>query len=295
MARFRSTRQIKREREKRGLQLQLLLASRVKTPPSAHHMHRGSEPSADPSIPAGGARSGGDGIFAGGPSRWSGGGGGGRGDYSDYDNKSGYVKLFVGTVPRIASEDDVRHLFEEHGDVLEVALIRDKKTGEQQECCFVKYATSEEAKRAIRALHNQYTIPGAMGPVEVRYASCEKERLGSIEHKLFVASLNKQATAKEIEEIFSPFGHVEDVYIMKDGTRQSRGCGFVEFSSKEPALSAMNSLSGTYIMRGCEQPLIVRFADPKRPRPGESRPTSNIGAPRGRHMPPDAWHPSSLS
>jgi hypothetical protein len=27
-------------------------------------------------------------------------------------------------------------------------------------CCFVKYATSEEAERAIRALHNQWTIPG---------------------------------------------------------------------------------------------------------------------------------------
>jgi hypothetical protein len=74
----------KREREKRGPQLQLLLASRVKAPPSAHHMHRGSEPSVDPSVPAGGARSGGDGIFADGPSRWSGGGGGGRGDYSGW-------------------------------------------------------------------------------------------------------------------------------------------------------------------------------------------------------------------
>jgi hypothetical protein len=47
-------------------------------------MHRGSEPSVDPSVPAGGARSGGDGIFADGPSRWSGGGGGGRGDYSGW-------------------------------------------------------------------------------------------------------------------------------------------------------------------------------------------------------------------
>jgi hypothetical protein len=78
----------------------------------------------------------------------------------------------------------------------------------------------------------------------------------------------------------------------------------------------MNSLSGTYIMRGCEQPLIVRFADPKRPRPGESRggpafggpgvsprsdaalvirTTANLDEPRGRHMPPDAWRPSSPS
>ncbi|PNT62821.1 hypothetical protein BRADI_4g08727v3 [Brachypodium distachyon] len=347
-------------------------------------MHRGSDRTGDLPGPAGGARSGGDGRFARGPSRWSGGGGGGgggggspphrsssrggagdgggggrfhpyrgpseysvgtggsggyrggggggdfgdtaggprnryggggggggRGDHSDHDNKSGYVKLFVGSVPRTANEDDVRPLFADHGDVLEVALIRDRKTGEQQGCCFVKYATSEEAERAIRALHNQCTIPGAMGPVQVRYADGEKERHGSIEHKLFVASLNKQATAKEIEEIFSPFGHVEDVYIMKDGMRQSRGCGFVKFSSKEPALAAMNSLSGTY---GCEQPLIVRFADPKRPRPGESRggpafggpgvsprsdaalvirPTANLDEPRGRHMPPDSWHPSS--
>lgn len=27
-------------------------------------------------------------------------------------------------------------------------------------CCFVKYATSEDADRAIRALHNQITLPG---------------------------------------------------------------------------------------------------------------------------------------
>ncbi|TKW32182.1 hypothetical protein SEVIR_2G153400v4 [Setaria viridis] len=240
--------------------------------------------------------------------------GGGRGDFQDHDSRSNYVKLFVGSVPRTATEEDVRPLFEEHGDVLEVALIKDRKTGEQQGCCFVKYATSEEADRAIRGLHNQYTLPGAMGPVQVRYADGERERHGAIEHKLFVASLNKQATPKEIEEIFAPYGHVEDVYIMRDGMRQSRGCGFVKFSSKEPAVAAMNALSGTYIMRGCEQPLVIRFADPKRPRPGESRggpafggpgfsprsdaalvirPTANLDEPRGRHMPSDSWRPSS--
>jgi len=153
-----------------------------------------------------------------------------------------------------------------------------------------------------------------MGPVQVRYADGERERHGAIEHKLFVASLNKQATPKEIEEIFAPYGHVEDVYIMRDGMRQSRGCGFVKFSSKESAVAAMNALNGTYIMRGCEQPLVIRFADPKRPRPGESRsgpsfggpgfsprsdaalvirPTANLDEPRGRHMPPDSWRPSS--
>jgi len=69
-------------------------------------------------------------------------------------------------------------------------------------CCFVKYATSEEADRAIRALHNQYTLPGVspllleqsgmlnslnhsslhfqgVGPIQVRYADGERERLGN--------------------------------------------------------------------------------------------------------------------
>jgi len=33
--------------------------------------------------------------------------------------------------------------------------------------CFVKYATFEEADRAIRALHNQHTIPGVSSSVDI--------------------------------------------------------------------------------------------------------------------------------
>ncbi|RZB55012.1 Flowering time control protein FCA isoform B [Glycine soja] len=207
-----------------------------------------------------------------------------------------FAKLFVGSVPRTASEEDIRPLFEEHGNVIEVALIKDKKTGQHQGCCFIKYATSEEADQAIRALHNQHTLPGGVGPIQVRYADGERERLGAVEYKLFVGSLNKQATVKEVEEIFSKYGRVEDVYLMRDEKKQSR---------------AINALNGIYTMRGCEQPLIVRFADPKRPRQGDSRGLafggpgfgprfdapgtrhpSNITDPIGDRMPPpNAWRP----
>ncbi|KAJ6312312.1 hypothetical protein OIU77_013947 [Salix suchowensis] len=43
-----------------------------------------------------------------------------------------FAKLFVGSVPRTATEMDIRPLFEEHGNVIEVALIKDKRTGQQQ-------------------------------------------------------------------------------------------------------------------------------------------------------------------
>ncbi|XP_009626380.2 flowering time control protein FCA isoform X2 [Nicotiana tomentosiformis] len=227
-------------------------------------------------------------------------------------DEGGFAKLFVGSVPRTATEEDIRPLFEEQGRVLEVAFIRDKRTGQQQGCCFIKYATSAEADRAIRALHNQYTLPGGIGPIQVRYADGERERL--VEYKLFVGSLNKQATEKEVEEIFSPYGRVEDVYLMRDDMKQSRGCGFVKYSHKHMAMAAINSLSGKYTMRGCDQPLTVRFADPKRPKPGEPRgggpafggpgfgprfptpgirPPPNIGEPLQDQTGPNAWHPMS--
>ncbi|KAL8197858.1 hypothetical protein R6Q57_030146 [Mikania cordata] len=231
------------------------------------------------------------------------------GNFDKKQSEGGRVaKLFVGSVPKTATEDDIRPPFEEHGNVVEVALIKDKRTGQQQGCCFIKYATSEEADRAIRALHNQYTLPGGVGPIQVRYADGERERL--VEYKLFVGSLNRQASEKEVEEIFLPYGRVEDVYLMRDEMKQSRGCGFVKFSNREVAMAAINALNGIYTMRGCEQPLIVRFADPKRPRPGEPRGSSALGSPGfgpqlpspgirppnlGEGMqasiPPNAWHP----
>ncbi|KAL2338933.1 hypothetical protein Fmac_013379 [Flemingia macrophylla] len=290
---------------------------------------------------------------------------------SDRLDGGNFAKLFVGSVPRTATEEDIRPLFEEHGNVIEVALIKDRKTGQHQAkvvtvedmidgrlfvyvkyrqavsvlllwlcvgfdvpmcmdgflsltgtggnwysllwggCCFIKYATSEEADLAIRALHNQHTLPGGVGPIQVRYADGERERLGAVEYKLFVGSLNKQATVKEVEEIFSKYGRIEDVYLMRDEKKQSRGCGFVKYSHRDMALAAINGLNGIYTMRGCEQPLIVRFADPKRPRQGDSRGLSYGGpgfgprfdAPGTRlpsnitdHMvdrmpPPNGWRP----
>ncbi|XP_019180779.1 PREDICTED: flowering time control protein FCA isoform X1 [Ipomoea nil] len=209
----------------------------------------------------------------------------GRGGSSpEHFDGGSFAKLFVGSVPRTVTEEDIRPLFEEHGRVLEVALIKDKRTGQPQGCCFIKYATPEDADRAIRALHNNYTLQGGTGPIQVRYADGERERLGTIEYKLFVGSLNKQASVKEVEEIFSPYGRVEDVYLMRDEMKQSRGCGFVKYSNRDTALAAINALSGKFTMRGCDQPLTVRFADPKRPRSGESRGPSFGGPGSGPHF-----------
>ncbi|KAM1017920.1 hypothetical protein PS2_046819 [Malus domestica] len=181
-----------------------------------------------------------------------------------------HVKLYVAQVSRIATEELIRPLFEQFGSVIEVVILRDKRTGHQQGTCFVKFATQHEADRAITALNNQHYFPGEAFPMTVKYADGELERLETL-GKVYVNGLNKEASWKEVEDIFSPYGLVLDVYILRDELRQSRGCGFVKFSQIDMALAAIKALNGTFIMRGCAQPLLVRFADPKKPKGIDSR------------------------
>ncbi|KAL3627974.1 hypothetical protein CASFOL_028076 [Castilleja foliolosa] len=64
----------------------------------------------------------------------------------------------------------VAAVFGEHGDIIDIVLIKDKRAGIQHEYCFVKYATLEQAQRAIGAFNIPYTFP------KVRYAERERER-----------------------------------------------------------------------------------------------------------------------
>ncbi|MCD9646493.1 hypothetical protein HAX54_036365 [Datura stramonium] len=210
----------------------------------------------------------------------------------------GFVKLYVVGVPRPAEEEDVRSVFAEHGHIVEVVRLMDKITGLRKECCFVKYRTLDEANRAIGSFNGRYTFPGGELPLTIRYADGERERLGILAehtHKLYVGGLRKQASKSEIEHVFSPYGVVEEVYLIVDEQKQRRGSAFVRFACRDMAMAAMSALHGTYVNEVCEHPLVVRFADPKKPKLGESRAPShmnehfngNIAAKQSNHQSPN--------
>eukprot|EP00850_Spirogloea_muscicola_P024043 SM000427S15761 [mRNA] locus=s427:14800:19979:- [translate_table: standard] len=72
-------------------------------------------------------------------------------------------------------------------------------------------------------------------------------------------------------QLFAMYGDLDDVYIMRDTEKQSRGCGFIKFKSREAAEAAIAALNGLHIMQGSDQPLAVRFADVKRPRAADAQ------------------------
>ena len=59
------------------------------------------------------------------------------------------VKLYVGNLPYSTSEDELRELFAQAGNVVSVAVIRDRDSGRSKGFGFVEMATDAEAQAAI--------------------------------------------------------------------------------------------------------------------------------------------------
>jgi RNA recognition motif-containing protein len=81
-------------------------------------------------------------------------------------------KIYVGNLPYSATEDEVRELFEPHGDVHSVALISDRETGRPRGFGFVEME-DESADTAIEALDNT-----SMGGRNLRINEARPRRQG---------------------------------------------------------------------------------------------------------------------
>ncbi|XP_057507673.1 RNA-binding protein BRN1-like isoform X1 [Actinidia eriantha] len=173
------------------------------------------------------------------------------------------VKLFVGQVPKNMTDSQLLAIFKEFSLVDEVNIIKDKATRASRGCCFVICPSKEEADKAVDACHNKRTLPGASSPLQVKYADGELERL---EHKLFVGMLPKNVSDVESSALFSQYGTVKDLQILRGSQQTSKGCAFLKYEMKEQALAAIEALNGKHKMEGSNVPLVVKWADTEKER-----------------------------
>ena len=59
------------------------------------------------------------------------------------------MRLYVGNIPFKATEDDLRELFSQAGEVVSVKLIKDAATGRLRGFGFVEMASAEDVSKAI--------------------------------------------------------------------------------------------------------------------------------------------------
>ncbi|MBI1282107.1 MAG: RNA-binding protein [Anaerolineaceae bacterium] len=84
-------------------------------------------------------------------------------------------KLYVGNLAYSTSQEAVRELFSQAGDVADVALITDRDTGRPKGFGFVEMATEEGAQEAIRRF-NGFTLDSRA--LTVNEARPREERSG---------------------------------------------------------------------------------------------------------------------
>ncbi|XP_014511167.1 RNA-binding protein BRN1 isoform X2 [Vigna radiata var. radiata] len=173
------------------------------------------------------------------------------------------VKLFVGQVPKRMTEDEVLAMFKEFALVDEVNIIRDKISRASRGCCFLICPSREEADKAVNACHNKKTLPGASSPLQVKYADGELERL---EHKLFIGMLPKNISEDEVSDLFSKYGNIKDLQILRGSQQTSKGCAFLKYETKEQAVAALEAINGKHTMEGSGVPLVVKWADTEKER-----------------------------
>jgi cold-inducible RNA-binding protein len=93
------------------------------------------------------------------------------------------TRLYVGNISFRATEDDVKDLFSQAGDVVSVKLIKDATTGRLRGFGFVEMASQEEAQKAISTMNgcsfmDRNIVVNEAKPQERRERGRSRERSG---------------------------------------------------------------------------------------------------------------------
>jgi RNA recognition motif-containing protein len=84
-----------------------------------------------------------------------------------------WLNIFVGNLSYTTTEDSLRRLFEQYGEVTSVRIINDRETGRSRGFGFVEMANDDEARAAIAAT-NAKAIDGRT--INVNQARPREER-----------------------------------------------------------------------------------------------------------------------
>ena len=75
------------------------------------------------------------------------------------------TSIYVGNLAHSATEEDLRQVFSQHGEVSTVSIVKDRETGRPRGFAFVEMPNGGEAANAIQQL-NLHEIGGRALPVK---------------------------------------------------------------------------------------------------------------------------------
>ncbi|WCJ23046.1 RNA-binding (RRM/RBD/RNP motifs) family protein [Euphorbia peplus] len=163
-------------------------------------------------------------------------------------------EVFVGGLDKDATEDDLKKVFSRVGDVTEVRLMMNPQTKKNKGFAFLRFATIEQAKKAVAELKNP-VINGKQCGVTPSQDS----------DTLFLGNICKTWTKEALKEKLKHYGvnNVEDLTLVEDSNNEgmNRGFAFLEFQCRSDAMDAFKRLQKRDVLFGVDRPAKVSFAD----------------------------------
>ncbi|KAF7421170.1 hypothetical protein PC9H_011690 [Pleurotus ostreatus] len=169
--------------------------------------------------------------------------------------------LFVGNIPFIAEEDDIRLAFEEFGDIESVRIFTGPD-GRSKGSARVTFLSQEGATKVVeRSLEEPISIFDRTTRVEYSFSSTPRNARPEPNERLFL--VNWPGSESELKDAFGRFSRsITDIYFPKVyETGERNGNVFMSFNSTEEATEALEAMLGAEGPDG--QPISIFYARPK--------------------------------
>ncbi|CAM6036437.1 unnamed protein product [Sphagnum compactum] len=182
---------------------------------------------------------------------------------------SKFNNVYVKNLAESTGDDELRKAFEAYGPISSAVVMRDAD-GKSKCFGFVNFEHAEDASKAVEGLNGkkfddkEWFVGRAQKKsereAELR-AKFEQERKERIEKyqgvNLYLKNLDDTFDDEKLRELFTDFGTITSCKVMRDPQGQSRGSGFVAFSSAEEATRAVTEMNGKMVG---SKPLYVALA-----------------------------------
>jgi polyadenylate-binding protein len=186
-----------------------------------------------------------------------------------------FTNVYIKNLPEDYSEEELIKLMAKHGNTLSVKLMADDSSNKSKGFGFASFATHEEADAAVEAI-NDLELNGKVlfaGRAQKKVERIAELRINYEKRKqdrqqkyagvnLYVKNLDDTVNDEILRKEFQAHGTITSAKVMSENG-QSKGFGFVCFTSPEEATKAVSEMNGRIVG---SKPLYVAMAQRKEDR-----------------------------